>query len=153
MLNNAIFKFKGPWDLSLLPFVVKDDTVDTVVIPVCKCDWKYSRVTEDKAFLQSIHGEPSFGLCPLASQHITCLVTVIVSLQPTQLLWSGPLGSSLPQMSPLLERLSPGLLCQLRFLPDLPTTSHAKPTKQAQPASFLHCSLWENHFEVGCVAG
>lgn len=68
VVNNAIFKFKGPWDLSLLSFVVKDDTVDTVVIPVCKCVWKYPSVTNDKAFLQSVYGEPFFGLCLLASQ-------------------------------------------------------------------------------------
>jgi hypothetical protein len=31
VVNNTIFEFKGPWDLSLLSFVVKDDPVDTVV--------------------------------------------------------------------------------------------------------------------------
>lgn len=62
-INNAIFTFRGPWALSLLSFVVQDDTVDTVVIPVGKCGWKYPRVTDDKAFLRSVRGDPHFGLC------------------------------------------------------------------------------------------
>lgn len=52
VVNNTIFSLKGPWDLSLWSFVVKYGTVDTVVIPVWKCGWKYLSVTDGTVFLQ-----------------------------------------------------------------------------------------------------